>query len=281
MTKLGDNLKDPKGRKFTSVEITRILPSSQKPGVKGYSMSSLPLKVMDAPGRRKKTGANLQKELDDLKEQIKRRNEEMKALQKKAEQEIKIAYDTGLAKGREDGRQEGKASAGSEYNKTLDTLKANLEQTLMAIADEKAGVFLGFEKQAMRLIMTCVRKVFGEIIDKHEGAILPVLKTAIEAMTRVQSIKVKVNPDDFKTADESRHFWLPLSQNIENVEIKEDARIERGSCLVDSESTSVEMKLSAILETMEREIETVLKNKSEKQQEKKSKAEGENPPETN
>ena len=87
------------------------------------------------------------------------------------------------------------------------------------------------------------------------------VKTALDSMTNTQSITIKVNPENFQTINQEQEFWLPIHKDLKDINIEQDSRIEKCSCIIESDTTSIEMKLSEIVEKFDDAIKSVFEKK--------------------
>jgi len=74
-------------------------------------------------------------------------------------------------------------------------------------------------------------------------------------------VTLKVHPADFHTVEENRPFWLPVDAGIKDIRIVPDNRIAKGGCLVECDSTSVEVHAEELAKRIEEELEKVFEAK--------------------
>jgi flagellar biosynthesis/type III secretory pathway protein FliH len=225
-------------------------------------MKGFTLNAFSVPGRAAPKPDPAEARIADLERKLKRAEDASKEALKKAAQEAERRAAEAEAKGREEGRKEGEKTAGDKYAKSIDELRRGIRGMLEALSREKAALFLGFEGEAVALAATAVKRVFEGIAEEEAQAVLPLLRKAVAALGEASSIHIRVNPADLQVLNENRSFWVPLESALKDMRILQDDRIPKGSCLVESDSTSIEMKASDLGERMGEALAQVFEAKS-------------------
>jgi flagellar assembly protein FliH len=236
-----------------------------KPGDWGpapdVAMRGFQMEAFAVPGRTPPKANPVEDKLADMKRAQQRSDsahkQELEKAARKAEADIKAAE----AKAREEGMREGENRAWEKYSRALEVLQNNARNALDTLSGEKAALFLSFEGQAAEFAAVCVRKVFENMAEGPLDAVLPLLKKAVAALGEANSITLKVHPADFRTVEENKPFWLPVDAGIKDLRIVPDSRIEQGGCLVESDSSSVEMHLSDLAARIDEEMKKVFEAK--------------------
>ena len=228
-----------------------------EPGLKGFAMASF-----SVPGRVQPKPDPAETRLAELQRKLARAEASHKEALRKAAAEAEEQARAAHAKGREEGRAEGETAAAAKYDRNLQDLRKGIRGVLEALSREKAALFLGFEGEAVALAGSAIRRVFEGIADAHAEAVLPLLRKAVAALGDASGITVRINPSDFEAVDGSRSFWLPLESALKDIRIAYDARIPKGGCLVESDSTSVEMRAADLAERIGEELARVFDAKS-------------------
>jgi flagellar biosynthesis/type III secretory pathway protein FliH len=227
-------------------------------GMRGFQMEALAM-----PGRPAPKPTPEQTRSSQLEKELRTAEDAHKAALAKAKTEAEAAAKAAHARGREEGLREGEKKASDQYRKSLDELRRNASVALDVLSQEKASLFLEFEGQALELISAAIHRVF-EGFAKHEAeAVLPLIRQSMAALGQANAIILKVNPADFKTASENRDFWLPVEAGQKDVRVVADERIQPGSCLVESDSTSVGMRADEIADRIDEELKRVFAAKAQ------------------
>lgn len=227
-------------------------------GMRGFQMEALAM-----PGRPAPKPTPEQTRSSQLEAELRKAEEAHKAALAKAKAESEAAAKAAHARGREEGLREGEKKASDQYKKSLDELRRNASVALDVLSQEKASLFLEFEGQALELISAAIHRVFEGFAKNEAEAVLPLIRQAMAALGQANAITLKVNPSDFKTASENRDFWLPVEAGQKDVRVAADERIQAGSCLVESDSTSVSMRADDIADRIDEELKRVFAAKAQ------------------
>lgn len=241
----------------------RVVKGSDWGGVADAGMTGFRMEAIAMPGRAMPKPTPEQERIARLEKDMRKAEDAHKAALAKAKAEGEAAAASAQARGREDGLREGEKKAMERYQKSLDELRANASVGLDVLSQEKAALFLEFEGQALELVSAAIHRVFDGFAKEHAEAVLPLLRKAIAALGQANSIILKVNPADFQVVADNRGFWLPLDASEKDVRVVADARISKGGCLVESDSTSVGMQADELAERIDEELKRVFSAKAQ------------------
>lgn len=227
-------------------------------GLRGFQMEALAM-----PGRAAPKPTPEQTRSVQLEKELRNSEAERKASLAKAKAEGEAAASAAQARGREEGLREGEKKAMERYQKSLDELRRNASVALDVLSREKAALFLEFEGQALELVSAAIHRVFEGFAAREAEAVLPLIRKAMAALGQANSITLKVNPADFKIANDNRDFWLPIEAGGKDVRVLADERIAQGGCYVESDSTSVGVRADELAERIDDELKRVFAAKAQ------------------
>jgi flagellar biosynthesis/type III secretory pathway protein FliH len=227
-------------------------------GFRGFQMEALSM-----PGRTAPKPTPEQTRSVQLEKELRNSETERKASLAKAKAEGEAAALAAHARGREEGLREGEKKAMERYEHSLDELRRNASVALDVLSREKAALFLEFEGQALELVSAAIHRVFEGFAAREAEAVLPLIRKAMAALGQANTITLKVNPADFKTATANRDFWLPIEAGGKDVRVLADERIAQGGCYVESDSTSVGMRADELAERIDEELKRVFAAKAQ------------------
>jgi flagellar assembly protein FliH len=241
----------------------RVMKGSDWGAVAETALRGFQMEAIAMPGRPAPKPTPEQSKSAQLEKEIRRLQDAHKAALAKAKAEGESAALAAQARGREEGLREGEKKAMERYQQSLDELRRNASVALDVLSQEKAGLFLEFEGQALELVSSVIHRVF-EGFAKHEAeAVLPLLRKAMAALGQANSIVLKVNPADFRTAGDNRDFWLPVDAGEKDVRVIADERIPQGGCFVESDSTSVGLQADELADRIDEELKRVFAAKAQ------------------
>lgn len=151
------------------------------------------------------------------------------------EQEAQRAYEQRREEGYQDGREEGRFE---HAEKLMETVLSSVE------------FIEGIEATLVNVVNQAVRKVIGDL-DSDER-IVRIVRSALVTVRNQQRVTVRLAPADepaVRTALASMLQSRPDSASF--LDIMPDARMERGSCLLESELGVVDASLETQLRVLE------------------------------
>lgn len=230
---------------------------SENAGLKGFTMAAFSM-----PGRAAPKPEPAEVKLAEMAKQMRKAEEAHREALRRAARESDDRAMVSERRGHEAGCKEGERVAAEKYAKSVDELRKGIRGVLEALSREKAALFLGFEGESVALSAAAMKRIFDGMADGHAEAVLPLLRKAVAALGEVSTITLKINPIDFKVIDENRSFWIPVEAGLKDMRIVQDDRIPKGGCLVESDSTSVEMRASELGERIGEALAKVFEAKS-------------------
>jgi flagellar biosynthesis/type III secretory pathway protein FliH len=203
-------------------------------GVPSHAMRGFPLRSFGGAAR---TGEDDGK-LNELRVALHKSEESRRKAAEEAKDEMVQMAKAALAEGMEKGRVEGEAQALAKYQAQLAKLQKNAEATLAALAQEKAQVFLAFERMVIDLFNACLLKVFQNMPEWNDELVLAMLRQAVATLNAQASLTIRIHPQDFKVVQSKRHFWETLETAALEIRFEADERVARGGCLIEAGATS-------------------------------------------
>lgn len=225
--------------------------------LKGFTLNAFAV-----PGRAAPKPDPAETRIAELEKKLRKAEEAHQAALARAAREADEKAAAAERRGREEGRKEGEKDAAAKYNKSVEDLRKGIRGVLEALNREKAALFLGFEGEAVALAASAVKRMFEGIADGHAEAVLPLLRKAVSALGEVSVLTLKVNPADFQVIDDNRAFWLPVEAGLKDIRILQDARIPKGSCLAESDATSIEMRAGDLADRIGEALSQVFEAKT-------------------
>lgn len=177
-------------------------------------------------------------------EKIKEAEAQAQSIIEGAREDAKKIYEDaqkeGFVQGRTEGYQAGKAEADKRIEEAL-SIKADM-------LSSKARMTMDLEKECIELVIETVEKILNRKIEDSYETIIGLVKLALDKCTYTESLVVRVSPDDYKAAFEAKDKILCLAENIDDIMIKQDGSLEKGSCIVDTISGSIDSSVGTQLD---------------------------------
>jgi flagellar assembly protein FliH len=220
----------------------------------GFNVASFQMN----PAARETAEDRLKKEVAALQSQISNLNGEIANLKQKSESDAKAAHNKGLEEGKALGAAEGEKKALKKWDDNLKTLQTQTTQTFEALAVQQKENFEKINAATAEIAIAVAKRIFCEEIAQNPNIISRVLKEAFTFLGQEEKLKVKLNPLDVSSAEETGSFWKPAMTSLKDVELVFDDTIEKGGCILESENgSSVDMRLQTIFGHIEEAVRQI------------------------
>ncbi len=146
-------------------------------------------------------------------------------------------------RGYEEGRQEGLAQHTQELSQALLRVR-NIEE--------------GLEAEYIGLVRECVERILSQELKLHPDAIVGIVRGALQDARQQREIIVRVNPADMDALQKNQGRLLEVLARANAVELREDATVSRGGCVVFTELGTIDGTLERQLEAMSQAIQAEL-----------------------
>jgi flagellar assembly protein FliH len=181
-------------------------------------------------------------------EVLKRAKEEAENIRKEGygkgyEEGFRSGYEDGYKKGREDGEKE------------LEELRGRMRTFLERLESYKAELALDLEQKVLRIALDVARKVVKEEIRQRPELVLVSVKEAVSRSLGPSTIRILVSPEDVERVEGFKEEIKRISEEIEEVEIIPDERIEPGGCVVETPMGKVDARIDKQFERIEEMLE--------------------------
>lgn len=167
------------------------------------------------------------------------RQEIMEAARFDAEEKVKLAYQEGLARGTEAGRERFLASIA----KSAEALEAAAESLREAHED-----FLStLEPQVVNLVKLLVRRVLDREIRTDPGLVQHTARRALSRLAGQYTVTLLVNSGDFDAIRMHEITLLESVSGVDTLHVVASDTVEPGGCIARSEEMEVDARLENLL----------------------------------
>ena len=144
------------------------------------------------------------------------------------------AYEEKRQEGYQDGLEEGKLE---HAEKMMETIISSVE------------FIEGIESTLVSVVNQAIRKIIGDMNDKER--IVAIVRNALGVVRGQQKVTVRVSPADEAAVLEAMAGMTASSSGSSFMTVIADARLERDSCIIESELGVVDASLSTQLKALE------------------------------
>lgn len=186
-------------------------------------------KMLEIDGIIKEKLAEAQREAQDI---IAEAYETSKQIYKNAKQD---GFEDGFLAGKKEGFQIGKSEADGLIRDALD-----IKNEMMKTKQKLIGKL---EKESIEIVIDTVEKILNMKIEDSHDTIVGLVKSALDRCAYVESLTLRVSPDDYNHVVSAKEKILCLAENIDDIIIKQDGSLKKGSCILDTISGSVDSSI--------------------------------------
>ncbi|MEQ8187001.1 MAG: FliH/SctL family protein [Candidatus Eremiobacterota bacterium] len=168
------------------------------------------------------------------------------------EQAFQDGYKEGLIKGKQDGL----SAIEKEFESFLQELKGMTEQTLA----ERKRIIKELEPQVVDLSLKIAEKILRREASSYEDMIFEQVETALNKLNDRTKITLRVNRMDVGRLNSYRDRIMSLQDDIKELEIVEDLRVDEGGCIIETASGTVDGRINTQLTEIGRSFSNIMDN---------------------
>jgi type III secretion protein L len=140
---------------------------------------------------------------------------------------------------RQRGFEEGKQEGFAQHTKEIAT-------ALLKVREIENGL----EAEYIGLVKACCAKIIGQELKQHAESIVGVVRSALAEARQQREIIVRVNPYDVEALEKSKGKLLEMLARANVIEIRPDASVTRGGCVVATELGTIDATLERQLDAL-------------------------------
>lgn len=145
----------------------------------------------------------------------------------------------GFEKGRPEGYETGKDEANLLIKEAL-----NIKNEVLKT---KKNIVEGLEEQSIKLVIHTVEKILNKEVKDTYDTIIGLVKAGLSKCAYTESLVLRVSPDDYNYTESAKNKILCLAENIDDITIKQEPSLKKGSCIIDTVSGSIDCSIETQL----------------------------------
>lgn len=154
------------------------------------------------------------------------------------------------------------AAARQEAERTLKAAQQEgRERGLAAVTELLVGARLvaerartGAEKDLKLLAVKIAEKILGRELAQSPESVTDVVREALRHSSSGRALVIRVHPDDLQFVERGKPRLLERCRVAANIDLRADASVARGGCVIESELGVVDARLAVQLEAIERAL---------------------------
>jgi flagellar assembly protein FliH len=163
---------------------------------------------------------------------------------------IEKAKKDAYAKGYKEGIREG---AEKEKGKLFQAAEA-LANSMRELDRIKRHILEGNEEKILNLVFSVSEKIISQEISINRDVVYSVLRSAIKQILDKEGIKVRLNPEDYRTVMEMNLGINNGFDDIRDMTIVDDGSIRRGGVIIETSSGEVDARLDQQLHELRKAV---------------------------
>jgi flagellar biosynthesis/type III secretory pathway protein FliH len=229
-----------------SVGLRRIV---RRKTAEAYDFPMRAFAVEDFSGAKKglKTLSDDEQRIIDLERQVAGLKKTLQDQAQKARTAVQNAYTQGFDEGKKKGYGEGVEKAGADHRRDLEALQASVTAFMQNLETEKNTLYASADRTMLELCLLMVKKVIAADTHQNPEIILAVLRKALSYVAEKEKLVIRVSPRDAGTVSGNKEFWTPIAERLRDVSVEPDERIQRGGCIIESNSGVVDGRIETQL----------------------------------
>jgi flagellar assembly protein FliH len=254
VTALIDHLlksKDP-----ATVGLRKIL-KSKRDAVDDFPLHPLSFEEFHVPGASRAAFTDDEKRMLSLEKQVKDLESRLADEREKATAAVAAAHSSGIKEGYAKGEVEGLKKAASGFDGQVRELQKRISSFLEAMEASKKRIYGDAHTVLLKLCFELTKKIINTECRTDPDVVLSVIKKSLSYIADREKIVVRVAKDDMETVSSKKDFWLPIGDRVESIRVESDERIEKGGCIIESNSGIADARLGVQLDELKEFVEKI------------------------
>lgn len=172
-------------------------------------------------------------------------------IQRSLDREYKRGFEDGTREAEKMLREDFEARVSDERKKTTLRVIVQLESLMENIQKEYSHLQQRSEEIVIRFTLAIAEQILRREVKIDDTVVLQQIKEGLRRVLGVDHIKVRVNPIDEAMVREHRAAIASGSDSLRDMLIEADEKVERGGCILESDSGNVDVRLSTQLKRIE------------------------------
>jgi flagellar assembly protein FliH len=208
-------------------------------------------------GKTKEQFSDQERRILELEKQVKDMQDAAVRQAEKNKEALFAAHAKGAQEGFAKGEEEGRKKAKAGFDSQVKELQEKIASYLGAIETSKKNIYSNAHSILLQLCFELTKKILHAEVASNPDAVLSVLRKSLSYIADRERIVVRVARDDLETVSKNREFWLPVSERVESISIEPDDRIEKGGCIIESNSGVADARLGVQLEELRELVDKI------------------------
>ncbi len=159
-------------------------------------------------------------------------------------------YEAGYSQGFAAGEDEAKRRGADMHRQSREEFSQAVSTFVALIEAQRAELWVQQEPVMIDLVFELARKVIKMEVEASHAVALSMVQNTLRRVANSNTLRIRVNPDDLESIREHREELLSLVDGLNHIDIVEDRRVDRGGCIADTPSGTIDARVSTQLEEL-------------------------------
>ena len=189
--------------------------------------------------------------------------EKLKTAQQSSDNIIADAYDQAkgiMEQARNQGYEEGYEAA---MRDSSETSKAIVDEAL-ALKNEwlkaKEVLMKASEKEMVEIVLESIEKILNKKVEEDAHLIEALIQEAVKRVNKTENLTLRVSSEDYSHVLSIKPMIVAMTEKVDDIEIKQDSSLKNGSCIIDTDSGSIDSSVWTQFEQIRKMFEDLLKS---------------------
>ena len=164
------------------------------------------------------------------------------AAREEAEAKVREAYNEGLRRGQEEGRK--------RFEEAVAESAAALREAAAAIHAANETFLVSLEPEVVALAFSLAERILQREAATDPAIAAATARAALEHLVGGERVVIRVNPRDLDAMRAQKLTLLEQFDGIQQIDVVPDEHVAPGGCLVDSELSHVDARISSQLQNL-------------------------------
>ncbi len=185
------------------------------------------------------------KAAEDLMNQTRARAQEME------NQARARGYEAGYSQGFAAGEDEAKRRGADMHAQSREEFRTAVREFVNLIEGQRAELWVQQEPLMIDLVFELARKVIKMEVEASHTVALSMVQNTLRRVANSNTLRIRVNPEDLESVREHRDELLSLVDGLNHIDIVEDRRVDRGGCIADTASGTIDARINTQLDELD------------------------------
>jgi flagellar assembly protein FliH len=162
------------------------------------------------------------------------------------------AWQEGFLSGERSCRQQMESEKALEVEEYRRQMSEQLQQIVDDIGAKRQDLWNSQEEEIIGFVLDIARKVIKTEITQNKDVVMEVIKNALRRVADKENVRIRVSVADSTHVKSLREDIMSLADGLRNLEIIDDRRIADGGCVIETNGSTIDAKVSTQLDEIER-----------------------------